>query len=58
MDGEIIAKLNSLPHETRKKVIDGLVKMLATRPKDCFNGFECEGYTDDNENMNRGNESG
>lgn len=31
---ETLKKLNALPPEKRRKVIDGLVRMLVARPKD------------------------
>jgi len=33
INAEILEKINSLPLDTREKVLNGLIKMLAERPK-------------------------
>ena len=50
INDEILKKIKSLPLDTREKVINGLVKMLAERPKGLEEDLQKQTYPDVDKN--------
>ena len=50
LDGELMQKLRSMPLDKREVILEGLVKMVADRPRDFSDKPESERNPDKDEN--------